>query len=308
MSKTPYVAGEAESADGPLSKFPDWREGVAILMERAWLGVLIASLVFLAFFFQARRQTPCYRSTATLLVEAQIPKILNYQDVLAYNTRNLEYFNTHLNALHSRNMMAQALERSGLAQDPRFLPGKTADEKIEIAQGFVTLTAVEKSRMINIVVEHSDPQLAANLANALAQSYIQQDLDNRMGASMQAVDWLRERSEEYREKLERACSNSRNIASRPGRFPSRKTKHRHREAQGLERRVDVGADGSHPGRNHVEIRAGADRRADAVDPDRGGAERPGRPNGAPEAAGTAARGRRLAAALSRSASRPAAGG
>ncbi len=203
MSKTPYVAGEAESADGPLSKFPDWREGVAILMERAWLGVLIASLVFLAFFFQARRQTPCYRSTATLLVEAQIPKILNYQDVLAYNTRNLEYFNTHLNALHSRNMMAQALERSGLAQDPRFLPGKTADEKIEIAQGFVTLTAVEKSRMINIVVEHSDPQLAANLANALAQSYIQQDLDNRMGASMQAVDWLRERSEEYREKLEK---------------------------------------------------------------------------------------------------------
>ena len=203
MSKTPYVSGEAESADGQLAKFPDWREGVAILMERAWLGVLIASLVFLAFFFQARRQTPCYRSTATLLVEAQIPKILNYQDVLAYNTRNLEYFNTHLNALHSRNMMAQALERSGLAQDPRFLPGKTADEKIEIAQGFVTLTAVEKSRMINIVVEHSDPQLAANLANALAQSYIQQDLDNRMGASMQAVDWLRERSEEYREKLEK---------------------------------------------------------------------------------------------------------
>ena len=68
MSKTPYVSGEAESADGQLAKFPDWREGVAILMERAWLGVLIASLVFLAFFFQARRQTPCYRSTATLLV------------------------------------------------------------------------------------------------------------------------------------------------------------------------------------------------------------------------------------------------
>ena len=154
MSKTPYIAGAADGSDGSLSKFPDWREGLAILMERAWLGVLIAVSVFLLFFFQARRQTPYYRSAAMLLVEAQIPKILNYQDILAYNTRNLEYFNTHINALHSRSMMAQALARSGLAENPGFLPGKTPEEKIEIAQGFVTITAVEKSRMINVVVEH----------------------------------------------------------------------------------------------------------------------------------------------------------
>lgn len=202
MHKTPYIAG-AQGSEDELSKFPDWREGVAILIERAWLGGLVAAAVFLLFFFQARRQVPYYRSTATLLVEAQIPKILNYQDILAYNTRNLEYFNTHINALHSRKMMAQALERSGLAKNPHFLPGKTLEEQAEAAQGFVAITAVEKSRMINIDVEHPDPQTAADLANALAQAYIQQDLDNRMGASMQAIDWLRERSEEYREKLEK---------------------------------------------------------------------------------------------------------
>ena len=203
MQRKAYIVGDAEGSDERVSKFPDWREGVAILMERAWLGVAVAVAVFLFFFFQARRQTPYYRSTATLLVEAQIPKILNYQDILAYNTRNLEYFNTHINALHSRNMMAQALERSGLAKSPGFMPGKTMEEKIEAVQGFVTITAVEKSRMIDIVVEHPDPQIAADLANNLAQAYIQQDLDNRMGASMQAVDWLRERSEEYRQKLEK---------------------------------------------------------------------------------------------------------
>ncbi|MGD9781860.1 MAG: GumC family protein [Kiritimatiellia bacterium] len=206
MPQPPYIAGDAESSTGALSKFPDWREGVAILMERAWLGGLVAAAVFLLFFFHARRQIPYYRSTATLLVEAQIPKILNYQDILAYNTRNLEYFNTHINALHSRKMMAQALERSGLAKNPRFLPGKTPEEQAETARGFVTVTAVEKSRMINLVVEHPDPQIASDLANALAQAYIQQDLDNRMGASMQAIDWLRERSDEYREKLEKGLS------------------------------------------------------------------------------------------------------
>ena len=202
MQKTPFVAGDRGAEEGG-GKFPDWREGVAILMERAWLGVLVAVVVFLLFAFNARRQVPYYRSTASLLVEAQIPKILNYQDILSYNTRNLEYFNTHINALHSRNMMERALERSGLGADPGFLPEKTKEEKVEAARGLVTITPVEKTRMIDITVEHPDPQVASDLANALAQAYIQQDLDMRMGTSMEAVEWLRERSEEYREKLEK---------------------------------------------------------------------------------------------------------
>lgn len=129
MHKPLYVAGAADGSDGALSKFPDWREGVAILMERAWLGAMIAAAVFLFFIFQARRQTPYYRSTATLLVEAQIPKILNYQDILAYNTRNLEYFNTHINALHSRTMMGQALERAAWRKTRTSCPEKRRRKK-----------------------------------------------------------------------------------------------------------------------------------------------------------------------------------
>ena len=207
MSSTPYIAGETGGEDR-LSKFPDWREAVAILMERAWLGLLITAVVFLLFFFQARRQTPMYRSNATLLVEAQIPKILNFQDVLSYNTRSLEFFNTHLNALHSRNMMAAALVRSGLDKKPGFLSGGMAlDDQAEAALRLVTIRAVEKTRMIDITVEHADPQAASDLANALAQAYIQQYLDMRMNASLEAVDWLRARSEEYRDKLEQGLSD-----------------------------------------------------------------------------------------------------
>lgn len=207
MQKIPYIAGGSGGGEEGLSKFPDWREAVAILMERAWLGLSVAAVVFLLFFLNARRQTPMYRSTATLLVEAQIPKILNFQDVLSYNTRSLEFFNTHLNALHSRSMMAAALERSGLDQQPGFLPGgKTPEDKAEAARRLVAIKAVEKTRMIDITVEHADPQAASAFANALAQSYIQQYLDMRMNASLEAVDWLRERSEEYRAKLEKGLA------------------------------------------------------------------------------------------------------
>lgn len=203
MTKTPYIASDPETDTG-LSKFPDWREGVAILMERAWLGSAVALAVFLAFTFHSCRQTPYYRSTATLLVEAQIPKIMNYQDILSYNTRNLEYFNTHINALYSRHMMGRALELSGLAANPTFFPELTTSEaKIDAARALVTITPVEQSRMINITVEYPDPKMAGDLANALAKAYIQQDLDMRMSSSMEAIEWLRARSDEYREKLEK---------------------------------------------------------------------------------------------------------
>lgn len=215
MQKIPYIA--TNGSDESLSRFPDWRETLAILMERAWLGLLVAAIVFLAFFFHARRQTPMYRSSTTLLVEAQIPKILNFQDVLSYNTRSAEYFNTHLNALHSRNMMMAALERSGLARRADFLPDQLSlEEKAEATRRLVTIRAVEKTRMIEIVVEYSDPQIGSDLANALAQAYIQQYLNMRMNASLEAVEWLRERSEEYREKLEKGLSQLQEYREKTG--------------------------------------------------------------------------------------------
>jgi len=182
---------------------PDWRELVSIVVERMWFGLAVAVAVVLFTAFRLMQAVPYYRSTAVLMVEATQPRLLNYQDVVVSNIRNLEYFNTVVNTLHSRQMMEKALAQSGLAENKDFYPeiqglaGKAAS-----ALSLVSITAVDKTRLINIAAEHPKPEIASELANAMARAYIQQDLDKRMTASMQAVEWLRERSVEYREKLE----------------------------------------------------------------------------------------------------------
>lgn len=197
----PYVSDRPD--DSPVRSLPDAREVLAIVLERAWIGLAVAVAVFLLVWLDARRQTPYYRSTARLIVEAQVPPLFTFQDALAFNTRNLEYFNTHIQALYSRTMMERAIAESGLANDPRFVPGvEPGPAQAEAALRYVTITPVEKSRLIEITVEHPDPRIAADLANALARAYIQADLDNRMNASMRAVEWLRARAEENRAKLE----------------------------------------------------------------------------------------------------------
>ncbi len=201
-SQTPYIAGDA-GPQTPSSGLPGGREAVAIIIERAWIGILVALAVFMYAWFDVERQTPMYRSTATLIVEAQIPQLADFQQVRFASIRNLEYFNTHLKILHSRRMMQRAIEDGNLAQRAGFTPGvESGPRQIEAALRFVNINAVERTRMIEIRAQHPDPQIAADLANALANAYIQQELDNRMNASLQSVEWLRTRAEDYRARLE----------------------------------------------------------------------------------------------------------
>ncbi len=202
MPNNPYIAGGG-SDDQQVSRFPEWRELLVIVAERAWLGASVFAAVFFIFVIGLLTQTPYYQSRAVLLVEAQIPRLLNYQDVVAFNSRNLEYFNTIISTLHSQKIMEQALTETGLVDNRKFLPGvEGLAARAGASRGLVSITPVEKSRLINIIVEHPDPEMASQLANGVANAYIQADLDDRMQASMQAVDWLRERSDEYRAKLE----------------------------------------------------------------------------------------------------------
>jgi len=151
-----------------------------------------------------RAQIPIYQSVARLLVEEDVPKVLNVDDFVSAGARNLEQFNTHLKALHSRAMLQKAIEAKRLDKNPRFLPGRprSPDDLAEAALGFVRIEPVPRSRLIDVVVEHPDPALAADLATASADQYIAQNLSRRMESSMQAFNWLRRQAEEYRAKIE----------------------------------------------------------------------------------------------------------
>ncbi len=200
--KTSYLARPDGGPDRG-GRLPDWPELAAIVMERFWFGAAVALVVFLAVFFRMVQAVPYYRSTAVLMVDVLQPRLLNYQDVVAANVRNLDYFNTVINILHSQQMMETALEQSGLARHPGLFPEVAGTPaKASAALGLVSIGALDRTRLIHISVEHPDRTIASELANAMARAYIQQEIDNRMTVFTQAVDWLQERAAEYRTKLE----------------------------------------------------------------------------------------------------------
>jgi uncharacterized protein involved in exopolysaccharide biosynthesis len=71
-------------------------------------------------------------------------------------------------------------------------------------KGLVTVSQIEETRLFTLTVTHSDPVMARNLANTVAQSYIDFNIDSRMKAAQNTLKWLTRNLEEMKKNLEKA--------------------------------------------------------------------------------------------------------
>lgn len=74
--------------------------------------------------------------------------------------------------------------------------------RIDEFLGGLTIVPVRNSRMVEIRYDSTDPEFAAAAANALAKTYIQQNMESKFSTSKDAADWLADRLAEQRKALE----------------------------------------------------------------------------------------------------------
>lgn len=72
----------------------------------------------------------------------------------------------------------------------------------DVVLGALDVTPVRNSRLVDISMTSTDPQLATDLANAHARTYMEQNLEFRFSASKEATDWLEQQLAEQRKKVE----------------------------------------------------------------------------------------------------------
>lgn len=181
-----------------------WIDYAAILLDRIWITIIVFLLVVGIGLYRTWKETPLYRSSARILIEENLPKLLNIEDALVANVRNLQQFNTHVLALNSRSMAEAAMVRQGLDREPRFLSTNgLLSARASAALQFVQVTPVPQSRLIDIVVEHPDPGMAAAFANGLAEQYIEMNLQRRSDVTTESFDWLKQQADQYRAKIEK---------------------------------------------------------------------------------------------------------
>lgn len=83
-------------------------------------------------------------------------------------------------------------------------PDETTAQSARIDEflGGLTISPVRNSRIVEILYASSDPAFAAQAANSLARSYIEQNMELKFNASKDAADWLSERLADQRRAVE----------------------------------------------------------------------------------------------------------
>ena len=81
--------------------------------------------------------------------------------------------------------------------------GETPQEAalVDVFLGALTVVPVRNSRLVELRFTSSEPQLAADMANALAKTYIEQNLEFKFNSSKEATDWLSAQMGEQRKKV-----------------------------------------------------------------------------------------------------------
>lgn len=219
LESPPDAPGSAERIDF----YQYWR--TVKKHRRPIIGIVLLALLFSTLI--AYTLTPVYKSTATLLIELNPAKVVSIEEVYGANLANREYLESQYEILKSRTLIEQVVERLKLAQHPEFRPqperpwyehwfgvessaeiprdrALTVEEREGLVSGVrsrVTIEPVRRTHLIRIGFEANDPKLAAEVANAVAQAYIESNLEGRVQITQKASEWLAERIDGMQKKL-----------------------------------------------------------------------------------------------------------
>ena len=194
------VSNYSRSNGSRQLRFP-WRQYALAVWEHKKIALVTFALVVTGTLIWTFTQTPIYRATAVLEVDKEDTKLPSIQNAVSADMFDDQYFNTQQKILQSRTLCEQVIDSLSSDQRQQILPGAGADADFAGAlQDSLSVDPVRGSRLIEIHVDHSNPQVAALLANAVAKEFIRKHLEKRMSASMEAVRWLREQAEGYQEQ------------------------------------------------------------------------------------------------------------
>jgi len=205
-----------------------------ILTKRKWIIIAACiTCIGLAIVHNVTLQS-VYKTTATIVIESErrtspiTGQIMDYESFYLGEIN----FNTHFKLMTSRPVLERVVKNLKLDQitipeasqknpDPTFaaklkyniglllkrknkplVPVDKMAQLLAKLRGGIDIEHVEDTRLLKINTTDSDPVLAKNIANTLASSYIDFNIENRLKSSRNTLSWMTDQLYETKKKLE----------------------------------------------------------------------------------------------------------
>lgn len=233
------IAQHVDEDDDEIDLLQLWQT----IWRRKWSIITLVVVVMMVAVLAVLSITPIYRAGATLLIEKKEANVVSIEQVYGLDGTGNEYLQTQFELLKSRALAERVVKQLKLTTHPEFDPRQQPEPLIDIkgmlgglslskaipatlpedlaegvdpteAQIFDSVTKAfmqrisivpqGKSQLVRVEVEMADARLAAKAANALANGFIESQMEATMEMSLTATNWMNTRLSELRVKLKEA--------------------------------------------------------------------------------------------------------
>jgi polysaccharide biosynthesis transport protein len=185
---------------------------------RHWIFIgSVTALAFVIGVVHLARVTPLYTATTQVLLEPPTKAPTDTGSADYYRFNDFTFIENQLAIIRSDPLLRRVVVKERMAMPPPTVkesqstdPSKegpaSAEEQsvldaINSLRGALTVSRSGQAQVLNISITWTDPVRAAQLANAVANAYVVNQLDARFESAKQASGWLSDRLVELRQQL-----------------------------------------------------------------------------------------------------------
>lgn len=181
----------------------NWRDYLLMIRERWLIGVSLGLLASCLYAFFGLQEPERYSSTATLLVESKVDRVIDINEVVDNRVNSSVELRNHLSQISSRNFaqrVSQSFTEKEVARLTRPYDTEKAKGSLGAALSGVSIRLPE-GQVFHISATHRDPEMAALIANRYTTEYIQYLLERTSTGETSANQFLQAQADKLKQQV-----------------------------------------------------------------------------------------------------------
>lgn len=203
-----------------------------VIVKRHWVVLSCLLIVFTTVGIGTLKQKPVYEGRVLIEIDPEQPNVLNFKEILQVSSLDVDsYRETQFRVLESRTLADRVVQDLQLYRNPEFyrerilfgliegdpekIPSSSDNSPPDLStevyrnsvnhfRGMLGVAPVRRSNLVEIAFYSQSPELAARVANQLAQAYIEQNFQVKWDETMKASEFLSSQLVGLKGKLEKS--------------------------------------------------------------------------------------------------------
>jgi capsular exopolysaccharide synthesis family protein len=223
-------------------KPPDLVAWWRVIRKRRWTVLTAFVVLFVTVLVGSLHEQPVYRAKALIEIDKENPSVANPQEMFLLDEVSDAYLETQYKVLASDDLAERVIHQLALDRRAEFLPAAhawpwspskspspppphdtaaapdlfTRETVLTRFESRLDIRPIRRSRAVELRFDSADSELAARAVNAVAENYIQKNLEARWDAAQKASDWLSVQLQDLKAKLEKSEDDLQKYASENG--------------------------------------------------------------------------------------------